>query len=232
MAAEGRWSRGDGQLTAVGGLVAAVHTVIVPVTDPDAGDAALGDGALELVGGAGHLSCEMEQRMRTLPFISSQVWSLSSPSPESLALVSVRGKEWIIPSLDLQTVHNKHSVFMSKAGDSQCDLCPCLTELELTQPLREAVGNNGVCQLPPPSFPNPARTTIPFILAVSAVVLPVATEDARNTAVGVGALELAGQADVNVWGREKEKRELRAGRGLHVPCRGQVDCHPKPRNVG
>lgn len=44
-------------LTAVGRLVTAVHTVIVPVTDPDAGDAALGDGALELVGGTGHLGC-------------------------------------------------------------------------------------------------------------------------------------------------------------------------------
>lgn len=39
----------------VGRLITAVHTVIIPVTDPDARDAALGDGALELVGGAGHL---------------------------------------------------------------------------------------------------------------------------------------------------------------------------------
>lgn len=46
-----------GQLTTVGRLIAAVHTVIVPVAHPDAGDAALGDGALELVGGAGDFSC-------------------------------------------------------------------------------------------------------------------------------------------------------------------------------
>lgn len=54
--------RGDGQLTAVGWFVTAVHTVIVPVTDPDAGDAALGDGTLELVGGAGYLSCKGRMR--------------------------------------------------------------------------------------------------------------------------------------------------------------------------
>lgn len=51
---------------------------------------------------------------------------------------------------------------------------------------------------------NLARTAIPLILAVPAVVLPIATEDARNAAVGVGALELTGQADVNVWERERE----------------------------
>lgn len=42
-AAGERGCQGDGQLTAVGWFVTAVHTVIVPVTDPDAGDAALGD---------------------------------------------------------------------------------------------------------------------------------------------------------------------------------------------
>lgn len=72
-------------------------------------------------------------------------------------------------------------------------------------PLWEAVGNNGVCQpRPPPTSLNLARTAIPLILAVPAVVLPIATEDARNAAVGVGALELTGQADVNVWERERE----------------------------
>lgn len=172
--------------------------------------------------------------MRTLHFISSQVWSPRSPSPESLALVSVRRKEWVIPSLDLQTVHTEHSVFTSKPGGSQCDLCPWLSKLERTQSLygKQWATMVCACQLPLPLPRNPAHTAIPFILAVSAIVLPVATEDARNTAVGVGALELAGQADVNVWGREKERRELRAGRGLHVPCRGWVGCRPKPRNIG
>lgn len=42
-------------------------------------------------------------------------------------------------------------------------------------------------------------TTILLVLAVPAVVLPVATEDPRNAAVGVGAFELAGQADVDIW---------------------------------
>lgn len=65
-------------LTAVGRLIAAVHTVIVPVTDPDAGDAALGDRALELVGGAGYLSCKVEESMRALPLCpSSSSWSQS-----------------------------------------------------------------------------------------------------------------------------------------------------------
>jgi hypothetical protein len=81
-------------------------------------------------------------------------------------------------------------------------------------PLWEAVGNNGVCQLrPPPTSQNLAHTAIPLILAVPAVVLPIATEDARNAAVGVGALELAGQADVNVWEREKEREREREKEG-------------------
>lgn len=62
-----------------------------------------------------------------------------------------------------------------------------------------------MCQRPLPTSLNLARTAIPLVLPVPAVVLPVATEDARNTAVGVGALELAGQADVDVWEREEER---------------------------
>lgn len=76
---------------------------------------------------------------------------------------------------------------------------------ETELPLWEAVGNYGVCQCPLPTSLNPARTAIPFIFAVPTVVLPVATEDARDTAVGVGALELTGQADVDVWEREEER---------------------------
>ena len=53
----------------------------------------------------------------------------------------------------------------------------------------------------PPPLPVPgALTAIPFILAISAVVLSIAAEDAGDTAVGVGALELTGQADVDVCG--------------------------------
>lgn len=43
-------------LTAVGGFVRVVHTVIVTVTHPDTGNAALSDDALELVGCTCHLS--------------------------------------------------------------------------------------------------------------------------------------------------------------------------------
>lgn len=48
-------------LTAVGRFIGAVHAVVVTVTDPDTGDAALGDGTLELVGGTGHLRCRREE---------------------------------------------------------------------------------------------------------------------------------------------------------------------------
>lgn len=60
---------------------------------------------------------------------------------------------------------------------------------------------------PPPHSPPPpqALTAVPLILPVSAVVLPVAAEDARNTAVGVGALELTGQADVDVCGSGRRR---------------------------
>lgn len=42
-------------------------------------------------------------------------------------------------------------------------------------------------------------TTVFFILSLSTVVLSVATEDARDTATGVRAFELTGQAHVDVW---------------------------------
>lgn len=44
-------------LTAVGRLVRSIHAVVVPVTHPHPWDAALRDGALELVGGARYLRC-------------------------------------------------------------------------------------------------------------------------------------------------------------------------------
>lgn len=43
-------------LTAVGGFIRSVHTVVVAVAHPDAGNAAFGDGALELGGCACDLS--------------------------------------------------------------------------------------------------------------------------------------------------------------------------------
>lgn len=70
-------------LTAVGRFIRAVHAVVVTVTDPDTGDAALGDGTLELVGGTGHLSCRREKgcqeeqqgRQRSgTPFPKKQLW--------------------------------------------------------------------------------------------------------------------------------------------------------------
>lgn len=51
-------------LTAVGRFIGAINAVVVPVTHPDARDAALGDGTLELVGGTGHLRCRGRGRIR------------------------------------------------------------------------------------------------------------------------------------------------------------------------
>lgn len=74
---------GSGRLTAVGGLVTAVYTVIVPVAHPDPGDAALGDGTLELVGGTGHLGCGVGERVRAGPLrLSPQFSSTDSLSPK------------------------------------------------------------------------------------------------------------------------------------------------------
>lgn len=70
-----------------------------------------------------------------------------------------------------------------------------------------------MCPCPPPTSLNLALTTVSFIFSVPTVVLPVTAEDAGDTAVGVGALELTGQADVNVW--EWRRAGLRAGGG---PC--------------
>lgn len=49
-------------LTAVGRFVRAVHTVVVTVTHPDPGNAALSDDTLELVGCTRHLSYIITQR--------------------------------------------------------------------------------------------------------------------------------------------------------------------------
>lgn len=78
--------QGARQLTAVGGLVTAIHTVIVAVTHPDSWDAALGDGALELVGGTGHLGCGAGEKMRTRlfclpPHLKNTIFSLSQALP-------------------------------------------------------------------------------------------------------------------------------------------------------
>lgn len=68
-----------------------------------------------------------------------------------------------------------------------------------------------MCPRPPPTSPSLALTTVSFIFSVPTVVLTVTAEDAGDTAVGVGALELTGQADVNVW--EWRRGGLRAGGG-------------------
>lgn len=51
-------------LTAVGRLIRSVHAVVVPVTHPHPWDAALRDGALELIGGTGHLGCKKRNGRR------------------------------------------------------------------------------------------------------------------------------------------------------------------------
>lgn len=51
----------------------------------------------------------------------------------------------------------------------------------------------------PSTLPSSPLTAVLLILAVATVVLAVAAKDARDAAVGVGAFELAGQADVDIW---------------------------------
>ena len=61
-----------------------------------------------------------------------------------------------------------------------------------------------LCLFPrhPAPCPQPrALTAVPLVLPVSTVVLPIATEDSGDATVGVGALELTGQADVDICGR-------------------------------
>lgn len=53
-----------GDLTAVGRLIGSVHTIVVPVTNPHPGDAALADGTLELVGGTCHFRCTRDNQLR------------------------------------------------------------------------------------------------------------------------------------------------------------------------
>lgn len=56
------------------------------------------------------------------------------------------------------------------------------------------------CMLPIPNAVNSSPlTAVLLILAVTTVVLTIAAENARNAAVGVGAFELAGQTDVDIW---------------------------------
>lgn len=81
-------SGGTRQLTAVGRLIAAIHAVVVPVTDPDSGDAALGDGALELVGGTGHFGCRVGGENEDLPIFPPPQFEITIFSLfQALALV-------------------------------------------------------------------------------------------------------------------------------------------------
>ena len=125
---------GSRRLTAVGGLVTAVHTVVVPVTDPDSGDAALGDGALELVGGTGHLGCGVGERIRTCPFrLPTTVQDphlLPLPSPGLvLALQAISWEEGklssilVILSSGSAHLYDVHDDFTSKPSHTPYNLC-------------------------------------------------------------------------------------------------------------
>lgn len=78
-------------LTAVGGFIGAIHAVVVPVTHPDAGDAALGDGTLELVGGTGHLRCRGRGRIRR----GSEQAGLCQPLPHKIHPTVQRGTQML-----------------------------------------------------------------------------------------------------------------------------------------
>ena len=102
---------GSGRLTAVGRLVTAVYTVVVPVAHPDSGDAALGDGTLELVGGTGHLGCGVGERVRAGPLrLSPQLLSLPSP-----------GLVLVLPAISC-----RKRQFISNLGDFVFGVCTSL----------------------------------------------------------------------------------------------------------
>ena len=67
-------------------------------------------------------------------------------------------------------------------------------------------------------------TAVLLILAVTAVVLTIAAENAGDAAVGVGAFELAGQTDVDIWGREGARSKADTlhlcSAGMLQPCWG------------
>lgn len=54
-------------------------------------------------------------------------------------------------------------------------------------------------------------TAVLLVLAFATVVLSVTAEDSRDTAAGVGALELTGQTHVDIWGTKSHTQ-----RGRHV----------------
>lgn len=76
------------------------------------------------------------------------------------------------------------------------------------------------CTLPIPNTVNsPPLTAVLLVLAVTTVVLAVAAENAGNAAVGVGAFELAGQADVDIWeGRQHGQKLTRCISALLGRC--------------
>lgn len=51
-------------------------------------------------------------------------------------------------------------------------------------------------------------TAVLLILAVTTVVLTIAAENAGDAAVGVGAFELAGQTDVDIWEGRQHGQKL------------------------
>lgn len=89
------------------------------------------------------------------------------------------------------------------------------------EPLSQAHGHSH------PKSQAPPLTTVLLILAVPTVVLPIAAENAGDAAVGVGALELAGQADVDVWGGGDTVRGCQARCGGTQGTRGDTGNLPQ-----
>lgn len=137
-------------------------------------------------------------------------------------------------------LYTKHDDFMSKPSPHPLiiSVVHLMTLLEGGRaPRRSGVdfNMNGVSVPYHPLWPR-ALTAVPLVLPVPAVVLPVAAEDARNTAVGVGALELTGQAHVDVCGAgggEGDQGWIEAqGQGGTPPPGWEPAGSPKSPNPG
>lgn len=84
-------------LTAVGRFVRSIHTVVVAVAHPDSGNAAFGDGTLELVGGTRHLRWKTKGWVgQLLSFNTKQVGLCPL---QRLAHIQAARQQWLLARL-------------------------------------------------------------------------------------------------------------------------------------
>lgn len=107
-------SNENASLTAVGRLIRSVHTVIVTVTHPNPWDAALTDGALELVRGTSDFSCKKSAKKKIPAFTSQLNYKLLMS--ERLQSFNVFVSLWRVNSQRINIVKIKHEQAISSAS--------------------------------------------------------------------------------------------------------------------